>query len=128
MLMVSMLLSFMAVESPFVEGKFEDILKRAKTEKKLVFVDVYTTWCGPCKLLDKTTWKDEKVKEVLSSKIISIKINAEKGEGIPFAKKYRVAGYPALLVIDGNGELRDRHMGYITPRNFLSWLNKNFDE
>lgn len=117
---------FMA-EPPFVDGKVEEILAKAQAEKKLIFVDVYTTWCGPCKLLDRTTWKDEKVKEILSSKVVSYKIDAEKGEGPAFAKKYRVSGYPSLLILNSKGELVDRHIGYIHPRQFLAWIDKNFD-
>lgn len=116
------------VEGPFVEGSFQDILVKAKAENKLIFVDVYTDWCGPCKLLDRTTWKDPGVQTTLSEKVISIKVNAEEGDGIAFAKKYSVRGYPSLLVIDSNGELRDRYTGYLNPRGFLVWLAKNFDE
>ena len=128
MILVGLLFTLLGSDAPFVDAGIEDVLEKAKAEKKLVFVDVYTDWCGPCKLLDKTTWKDEKVKAVLSDRMISIKINAEKGEGIPFARKYRVRGYPSLLVLNGNGELLDRHTGYIHPRQFLVWLEKNFDD
>jgi len=127
MISLCCLMAVLAAEAPFVEGSLQDIFKRAADENKLIFVDVYTDWCGPCKLLDRTTWKDEKVKEVLSSQVISLKINAEKGEGIGFAKKYRIAGYPSLLILNAEGELLDRHIGYARPRQFLVWLQKNLD-
>ena len=110
------------MESPFVEGTVEDVLNKAEKENKLVFVDVYTDWCGPCKLLDKTTFTDQKVMEALSNKVISFKINAEKGEGIALARKYKVMGYPCFLLLNGKGELVNRSFGYMPPQTFLHWL------
>lgn len=127
MLSLFCLLTAFAADAPFVEGSLQDVFKRAADEEKLVFIDVYTDWCGPCKLLDKTTWKDEKVKEVLAGKVLSLKVNAEMGEGIQFAKKYRITGYPTLLVLNAEGKVLDRHIGYARPRQFLVWLEKNLD-
>lgn len=52
-----------AIESqarvPFIEGRpFAEILKKAKTERKAIMVDAYAVWCGPCKLMDRTTFTD----------------------------------------------------------------------
>ncbi|MCP4592461.1 MAG: DUF255 domain-containing protein, partial [bacterium] len=67
-------------EGPFASLSFDQALKRAASEKKLVFVDFYATWCMPCKMLDATTFKDAKVVDFLSKKVVAVKIDAEKHE------------------------------------------------
>jgi thiol:disulfide interchange protein len=105
----------------FVQGSLPAALSKAESAQKLVLVDVYTTWCGPCKMLDRTTWVDEKVVQFLSEKVVAIKIDAEKGEGPAIARKYAVRGYPTLLLLNAKGEVVDKAMGYLGPAQFLSW-------
>ncbi len=109
----------------FHRGSFNEVKTKAREDKKLIMVDVYTTWCGPCKLMDRTTFKDKKVVGLLNSKFVPFKIDAEKGEGIEIAKKYKVAGYPCMLILDEKGNLIDKHLGYMPASNFLDWLKKN---
>ena len=118
-----LLVGIFAGDSPFFKGTVEQVLEKAKAEKKLVLVDVYTTWCGPCKLMDRTTFQDEAVVDFLTNKVIAYKIDAEKGEGIALARKYRVAGFPCILILDGSGKLVDRQLGYLPARYFLNWVN-----
>ena len=122
-MLVLMLAGMLTGDSPFFKGTVKQVLEKAKAEKKMVVVDVYTTWCGPCKLMDKTTFSDKDVVELLTNKVIAYKIDAEKGEGIKLARKYRVAGYPCILILNGDGKLVDRQMGYLPPRYFLNWVN-----
>jgi len=70
----------------FVHTDWETTLKKAKEEDKLIFVDCYTDWCGPCKWMSANVFPDEKVAALYNDKFINVKINMEKGEGILFAK------------------------------------------
>ncbi len=101
----------------FEDLSFEKALQKAKSGEKLVFVDFYTTWCGPCKRLDKTTWKDDKVKAWLKERTIPLKINAEVQTDL--AKKYRIQAYPTLLFIHPDGEIAHRVTGYRDADEFL---------
>ena len=83
----------------FFKGTWNELLAEAKKQNKLIFVDVYTTWCRPCKVLDKDVFPNEKVGEFYNKNFINYKIDAEKGEGLEVAKKYGVAGYPTLIYL-----------------------------
>lgn len=89
----------------FDKGTWGDVLNRAKSEDKIIFVDVYTDWCGPCKMMDKNIFSKEEVGNVYNNKFVCYKLNAEKGEGVDIAKKYNVKVFPTFLYIDGNGKL-----------------------
>jgi thiol-disulfide isomerase/thioredoxin len=106
------------------EGPFRDVtLDRARQAakdggKRLVLVDFYTVWCGPCKKLDQTTWKDEHVRDWLSSEAICLKVDAEKD--VPLAEKYRINVYPTVLLLRPDGTEIDRLVGYRDAQTFLA--------
>ena len=88
----------------FEHGTLAEAFAKAKKENKLVFVDTYTEWCGPCKRLSKEVFPQKKVGDYFNPRFVSVKIDAEKGEGVEFAKKYGVNSYPTLLFLKPNGE------------------------
>ena len=97
-----------------------DLARQAATDgqKRLVLVDFYTVWCGPCKKLDETTWKDQQVRDWLSSEAVCLKVDAEKD--IPLAEKYRINVYPTVLLLKPDGTEIDRLVGYRDAKAFLS--------
>ncbi len=95
----------------FEKGSLSDALEKAKSENKLVFVDGYTTWCGPCKWLSHNIFTQKEVGDFYNKNFINQKLDLEKGEGIDFAKKHHVTGYPTLFFINGEGELVHRSVG-----------------
>lgn len=108
-------------EEPFASLSFEDACKKAKEERKFVLIDFYTTWCGPCKKLDRTTWNDEKVREWLAKHTIALKIDAEKDRRL--SSKYKVESYPSILFLKDDGTELDRIVGYRAPKEFLEEAN-----
>ncbi len=118
----------------------------AKEPKKLL-VDIYTPWCGPCKMLDKNTFSDPKVIAHLADNYYSVKFNAESGETVAFngktfsnpnfdknksplsrnsahefTKAMGVTGYPTILVLDENLNVINKHVGYKTPEQLIALL------
>ncbi|MDE5423912.1 thioredoxin domain-containing protein [Ancylomarina sp. DW003] len=78
----------------------------AKKENKLVFVDFYTSWCGPCKMLSKKVFPQEKVGSYFNSHFINCKIQCDdSGYGKELGEKYEIQAYPTLMLIDCNGEI-----------------------
>lgn len=90
---------------------------RAAAEKKLVFIDFYTTWCGPCKMLDQSTWKDPQVIAWMSEKTVALRLDAEKETEL--ARRYAVRAYPTLLFLKPDGTEVDRLVGFRPAGPFL---------
>ena len=98
---------------------WQQVLQKAKSDNKLVFVDIYTDWCVPCKRMEKEVFSLKNVSDTFNGKFINYRINAEKGEGIDVAKRYGVGGYPYFTFVDGNGTLYYSVMGYRDERQLL---------
>lgn len=104
-------------EGPFVKLPFDKALAKAGTEKKMVFVDFYATWCMPCKMLDATTFKDPKVVELLTSKFVALTIDAEANQKL--AKQYHVTAFPTLIFLKPDGSVAEVLAGYVDAQAFL---------
>ncbi len=99
----------------FVEGKsWEKILKISEKTKKLIFLDCFTSWCGPCKGLAKDIFTQKKVGDFFNANFINIHYDMEKGEGKMLYKKYKkyIIGFPTLLLIDHTGTVLHQMAGY----------------
>ena len=102
---------------PFRDLAFDAACTAAKDEGKLVFIDFYTTWCEPCKRLDKETWTDAAVGKLVGDKAVALKLDAEK-EGRAAATRYKINAYPTLLLLKSDGTEIDRIVGYREPARF----------
>lgn len=104
----------------FQELPFKDIIAKAKKEKKLVFIDAYASWCGPCKMMEKNVFPQKSVKEYFNTNFINARFDMEKGEGRDLATKYGVRSYPTYLFLNGEGELVSRNTGYMEESMFVA--------
>ena len=95
----------------FMEGSFQEALSVAKQQKKMVFVDVCTSWCGPCRWMSEEVLQTPEAAKYFDKYFVCFKIDAEKGEGVAFAKKYDVHAYPTFLMILPDGTLRHKIVG-----------------
>ena len=95
----------------FEHGSFADALAKAKKENKLVFMDCYTTWCGPCKYLAKNVFTQKKVGEFFNKNFINVKMDMESEAGKPLLKKYQVSAFPTLLWLDADGNIQHKTVG-----------------
>jgi thiol-disulfide isomerase/thioredoxin len=95
----------------FVEKPWQDIVYMAREQKKLIFLDAYTTWCGPCKWMAANMFTEDTVADLYNSQFICAHFDMEKGEGPKLASLYKISAYPTLLFIDGNGDLIHKRVG-----------------
>jgi len=104
------------------DGDFASVLAKAKKEKKLVLIDFYATWCGPCKMMDRQTYSDSLV-GLAAAKFVPRKIDGEKGEGIALSERYKITGYPTVIVVDATGKEVTRKSGFYQPAQFRRFLD-----
>jgi thiol:disulfide interchange protein len=104
----------------FTEASWKEILKKAKAEKKVIFLDAYASWCQPCKMLQKNVFTKKTVGEFYNSKFINVKMDMERGEGPALSQVYPLEAYPTLLFIDGNGRVIKKVLGYQSPESLIA--------
>jgi thioredoxin-related protein len=99
-------------QTVFFDGTLDQAIIKAQEERKYLFVDCYTDWCGWCKVADETTFKSETVGNLLNKRFVSIKLDMEREEGIDLGMKYRVFGFPSFLIFSPDGYIVNRIFGY----------------
>ena len=103
----------------FEKNTWEELLAKAEIDNELVFLDAFTTWCGPCKSMSRNVFTDQSVGKFYNRNFVNAKIDMEKGEGQQIARKYKIEAYPSLLFINGKGEVVHRSTGYKDVNEFL---------
>lgn len=129
-----------------------DALEAQKKQPKKIFMDVYTDWCGPCKLLDKKTFHNKDVVSYVNEHYYAVKFNGEGTEEVHyndftyknpnhnperkgrnsqhfFANALKISGYPSMVFFDEKGNLIAPVVGYKTPQQLEIYLKmiKNND-
>lgn len=99
----------------FFKGSFEEALAKAQKENKPVFIDFYATWCGSCKQLKRTSFKDAAVADYYNENFINVSVDAESKKGIHIARYYKVSSYPTLVITDYNGKKITTTTGFKKP-------------
>lgn len=104
----------------FQNQTWSSLLASAKKQNKLIFVDAYAVWCGPCKSMASQVFPLKEVGTFFNQNFINSKIDMEKGEGVDLAQQYNVTAYPTYLFINGNGELVHKGIGYLPAEEFIT--------
>jgi thioredoxin-related protein len=103
----------------FHKGTFEEVLSLAQEQDKLIFVDAYAVWCGPCKVMDKQVFPLKEVGDYYNKHFISIKLDMERGEGLKFRRDYPVSAFPTFFFIDSEGSVVYKARGARKPQDFI---------
>jgi thiol:disulfide interchange protein len=112
----------------FIENSWSEALKQATAKNKYIFVDAYASWCGPCKMLKATTFKNNKVAAFYNSNFINVAIDMEKGDGPQLAAAWGLRAYPTLIIFNAKGKPVYGTVGFIKPDDLIKFgvqgLNK----
>lgn len=103
---------------------FAQVLQKAKSSGKLVFVDCYTSWCGPCKMMAKSVFPQKTVGDFMNPKFVSLKMNMETGEGPEWAEKWQISAYPTFIVFTATGQEIGRFLGGCSAEEFIEKITK----
>lgn len=140
--MVILLPLFVSAQEGVKGVKFEEALsweqikERAKTENKFIFVDVYATWCVPCKMMDKDVYPSERLGAFMNRKYISVKVQIDSTakdneniknwymDAIKLRQQYDITSLPSFLFFSPEGKIVHRDLGYKSESDFAS-LAKN---
>ncbi len=109
---------------------FGPALDRAREADKLILVDFFADWCGPCHTMDQVTFRDPRVVEALNRDVVAVRIDAEETRerhgfvGEELAERYGVFSYPTLALIDGQGRIVSKRSGFQYADQLLDWLQE----
>lgn len=144
--MLALSLSFGSYAQKINWVTFEEALALQKKKPKKIMMDVYTNWCGPCKMLDKNTFQNPDVAKYVNDNYYAVKFDAEGNEVVNYKgntynnKGYRadmanrrnsvhglthalqVNAYPTVVFFDENGDLIFPLRGYQQPQQLELYL------
>ena len=125
----TLLLLFASIQLSAAGIHFQDLslkkaMKLAAEQDKLVFIDAYTTWCMPCKMMDKEAFRDPKVGAFMNEHFVSLKFDMESAKGQALPHSGYVRSYPAYLFINPSGDLVYQSGGYMPADAFLGQVNQ----
>lgn len=95
----------------FRDISLEDARAQAAREHRLVFVDAFTEWCGPCRTMNRNILSQSEVYEFMNANFVNLKIDMEKGEGPAVAREYGIDAYPTYLLVHPDGTLQYKFVG-----------------
>jgi thioredoxin-related protein len=116
-----------------------EILAKAKSENKYIFVDCYASWCGPCKMMDRQVYPDPAVGAALNSKFVSVKMQLDTsrndnpsvqknyGDAHTIGAQYKIYAYPSFLFFSPDGKLVHRGLGYQEPEQMIALAEAAID-
>ena len=103
----------------FFKGTYPEAKILAEKSNKKIFVDAYTTWCGPCKKMVKETFSDPDVGKYFNQNFVALQLDAENESESEFFREYTATAFPSLFWLDGKGDLLDMHVGFLDAAGFL---------
>jgi len=106
-------------EIKFTHKSWQEVLKQASAQNKYIFVDAYASWCGPCKQLKATTFKNGKAAAFFNKNFVNVAIDMEKGQGRELSSEWGTESFPTLLVINPKGKIVSIIEGFVEPDELI---------
>lgn len=105
----------------FTKTTFANAIKLAKEQHKLVFIDIYATWCGPCTMLKLKTFPKKEAGDFFNANFINLSLNGEEGEGLKLFQAYQLNTFPTLIILDSDGTPLLGAEGYMDAKDLIAF-------
>lgn len=112
----------------FAHISLAEAFRLAKEQHKLVFIDIYATWCGPCKLLKVKTFPNKDAGEFFNTNFINLSLNGEEGEGLKLFQAYRLNAFPTLIIFDSDGTPLLSKEGYMDAKTLIEFGKEGMEK
>ncbi|MBK7128328.1 MAG: DUF255 domain-containing protein [Crocinitomicaceae bacterium] len=104
----------------FFKGTWAEALKKSEDDNKLIFLDAFASWCGPCKRMTAYTFTDDAVGTYFNEHFINVKMDMEKNaDGPRLSSKFNLEAYPTLYFINADEEVVHQSLGYQEPEALI---------
>ncbi len=97
----------------------------SRVKDKYVFVDAYTSWCKPCKIMDKEVFGSQEVASFLNANFVNYKMDVYSLLGRELSRKHQVVFLPTLLILDSQGNLLSKLEGRKSMMEVMNWARTN---
>lgn len=100
--------------------KLREALQKARIEKKYIFIDFYTPWCGPCKMMLRDVFPQKEVGDFYNEHFINLTLNGDDPSNKSVTNDYVITSYPTFIFLNSTGEIIHRGMNGMSPEEFLA--------
>ena len=119
----------------FKSVSLKEALEQAKTQGKMVFVDCYTTWCGPCKMMTEQVFPQKEAGDFFNTHFVNVKFDMEKGEGKELSTRFKIKGgeqNPIIVIPDcwrrGSRRIYRTSKPWVTGEKFFTRVGKRVQD
>ena len=110
-----------------VREEMKEARQKAVDQQLPLFADVYASWCGPCKQMDKQVYSDPDVAAYMNENFINVRLDGETEYGRKYAAEQELQGYPSMFVFSPDGEMISSIIGYTAADELLASLGNTME-
>lgn len=122
-LFAALTITELTAQVQFHTGDTSELYKASRNSDKLIFVDLYASWCPPCKMMDSNVFSRKDVGDFMAKNFISAKYSVDETIGSEFSRTYSVRSIPTYLIFNKDGELVARMTGGMSHTEFISQMS-----
>lgn len=119
--------STLTAQISFSPLSYQEGFEKAKQNNQLLFVDVFTTWCGPCKMLSSNVFPDEELGNVMNQSFVNIKVDGDDESNYGMMEQFEVSAFPTMLLIDPRTDRVRKIEGYVQADEIIREANYALD-